>query len=158
MDEKMKKIISDILLIDSDDIREVLESNNVLMQDIDDWLEKTSTPQVRTGLEWVDTIDDACDKRYSEEYAHGEYCHEQSFKWGFQEGVDWLERQGENSVRWNKNTDGNKPQKNHSVLMKTTHGIAEGEWKGDDSWIQYRWSSSIKDSDVLFWIELSDLG
>ena len=57
------------------------------------WLEKQSTPQVRTGLEWVNTIDDACDKRYSEEYAHGEYCHEQSFKWGFQEGVDWLEKQ-----------------------------------------------------------------
>jgi hypothetical protein len=59
------------------------------------WLEKQSMPQVRTGLEWVNTIDDACDKRYSEEYAHGEYCHEQSFKWGFQEGVDWLEQQGE---------------------------------------------------------------
>ena len=58
------------------------------------WLEKQSTPQVRTGLEWVNTIDDACDKRYAEEYAHGEYCHEQSFKWGFQEGVDWLEKQG----------------------------------------------------------------
>ena len=59
------------------------------------WLEKQVTPQVRTGIEWVDTIDDACDKRYSEEYAEGEYCHEQSFKWGFQEGVDWLEKQGE---------------------------------------------------------------
>ena len=23
-------------------------------------------------------------------YDTGEYCHEQSFKWGFQEGVDWL--------------------------------------------------------------------
>lgn len=59
------------------------------------WLEKQSTPQVRTGLEWLNTIDDACDKRYAEEYAHGEYCHEQSFKWGFQEGIDWLEKQGE---------------------------------------------------------------
>jgi len=39
-DEKMKKIISDILLIDSDDIREILDSNDVLMQDIDAWLEK----------------------------------------------------------------------------------------------------------------------
>lgn len=58
------------------------------------WLEKQGEPQVRTGIEWVNTIDDACDKRYSEEYAHGEYCHEQSFKWGFQEGVDWLEKQG----------------------------------------------------------------
>ena len=75
----------------------------------------------------------------------------------YESWIDWLEKQGEPSVRWNENTDGNKPQKNHSVLIKTTHGIAEGEWKGDDSWIQYRWSSSIKDSDVLFWIELSDL-
>ena len=24
------------------------------------WLKKQSTPQVRTGLEWVNTIDDAC--------------------------------------------------------------------------------------------------
>ena len=39
-DERIRKIISDILLIDSDDIREILESNNVLMQDIDAWLEK----------------------------------------------------------------------------------------------------------------------
>ena len=52
------------------------------------WLEKQVTPQVRTGIEWVNKIDDACDNRYLEEYAHGEYCHEQSFKWGFQEGVD----------------------------------------------------------------------
>jgi GNAT superfamily N-acetyltransferase len=58
------------------------------------WLEKQSTLQVRTGLEWINTVDDACDKRYSEEYAHGEYCHEQSFKWGFQEGVEWFEEQG----------------------------------------------------------------
>jgi ribosome assembly protein YihI (activator of Der GTPase) len=43
----------------------------------------------------VNAIDDACNKRYSEEYSKGEYCHEQSFKWGFQEGVDWLEKQNE---------------------------------------------------------------
>ena len=62
------------------------------------WLEKQATPQLRTGPEWVNTIDDACDKRYSEEYAHGEYCHEQSFKWGFKEGVEWLEKQGEQKL------------------------------------------------------------
>lgn len=39
-DEKMRKIISDILLIDSDEIRKILDANNVLMQDIDSWLEK----------------------------------------------------------------------------------------------------------------------
>ena len=26
---------------------------------------------------------------YNEEYSTGEYCHEQSFKWGFQEGFDF---------------------------------------------------------------------
>ena len=29
------------------------------------------------------------EKRYEEEYSKGEYCHEQSFKWGFQEGYDY---------------------------------------------------------------------
>lgn len=40
--------------------------------------------------------------------------------------------------------------------MKTTHGIAEGEWKGE-CWFQYRWAGIVRDSDVLFWIEFSDL-
>ena len=71
--------------------------NNVSTSSMLAWLEKQGEPQVRTGIEWVNTIDDACDKRYSEEYAEGEYCHEQSFKWGFQEGVDWLEKQGNNA-------------------------------------------------------------
>ena len=26
---------------------------------------------------------------YNEEYSTGEFCHEQSFKWGFQEGFDF---------------------------------------------------------------------
>ena len=29
------------------------------------------------------------EKRYEEKYSKGEYCHEQSFKWGFQEGYDY---------------------------------------------------------------------
>ena len=62
------------------------------------WLKKQGTPQVRTDIEWVNAIDDACNKRYSEEYSKGEYCHEQSFKWGFQEGVDWLEKQNEQKI------------------------------------------------------------
>ena len=68
----------------------------------------------------------------------------------------WLEKQGDSPIKWNKNTGGNKPQENYSVLMKTTHGIAEGEWKGE-FWFQYRWAGIIKDSEVLSWIELSDL-
>lgn len=67
-----------------------------------------------------------------------------------------LEKQGEPSIKWNKNTEGNKPQINHSVLMKTTHGIAEGEWQGE-YWHQYRWAGIVRDSDVLSWVELSDL-
>ena len=68
----------------------------------------------------------------------------------------WIEKQGEPSIKWNKNTEGNKPQVNHSVLMKTTYGIAEGEWDGE-CWLQYRWSSRMKDNNILSWIELSDL-
>lgn len=68
----------------------------------------------------------------------------------------WLENQGEPSIKWNKNTEGNKPQVNHTVLMKTIHGIAEGEWIGE-GWLQYRWAGIVRDSDVLSWIEFSDL-
>ena len=70
--------------------------------------------------------------------------------------IVWLEKQGNSPIKWNKNTEGNKPQANHSVLMKTTHGIAEGEWKGE-GWLQYRWAGIVRDSDVLSWMELSDL-
>lgn len=70
--------------------------------------------------------------------------------------IAWLEKQGSSSVKWQKNTPDNKPATNHSVLMKTTHGIAEGYFVGS-LWFQFRWSSNIKDSDVLAWMELSDL-
>lgn len=29
---------------------------------------------------------------YKKDYSTGEYCHEQSFKWGFQEGVNFAEK------------------------------------------------------------------
>jgi len=55
-DEKIRKVISDILLIDSDEIREILDANNVLMQDIDAWLEKQgekkSTDKIQFGKEY----------------------------------------------------------------------------------------------------------
>lgn len=70
--------------------------------------------------------------------------------------IAWLEKQGSISVKWQKNTPHNKPAINHSVLMRTTQGIAEGEWQGED-WFQYRWSWTLKESDVLAWMELSDL-
>lgn len=60
------------------------------------------------------------------------------------------------NCKWKKNSDENKPMVNHSVLIKSTYGIAEGEWNGEQ-WIQYRWKSMIKDIDVKAWMELNDL-
>ena len=70
--------------------------------------------------------------------------------------IAWLEKQGSSSVKWQKNTLYNKPAINHSVLMNTIQGIAEGEWQGEH-WFQYRWSWTLKDNDVSAWMELSDL-
>ena len=77
----------------------------------------------------------------------------EGFHLGYKAG---LEKQGDSPVKWNKNNEGNKPQVNHSILMKTTQGIAEGEWKGE-YWEQYRWAGIVRDSDVLSWMELSSL-
>jgi len=75
----------------------------------------------------------------------------------------WLEKQGEQKrldfpyvTGWRENRLDNKPQTKHSVLMLTTHGVAEGEWLGKE-WCQYRWSCKVKDADVLYWLHLSDL-
>ena len=40
----------------------------------------------------VEEMNDACDKEYNENYSHGGYCHEQSFRFGFQEGVEFAEK------------------------------------------------------------------
>lgn len=37
-----------------------------------------------------DELFEAIDKEYNENYFNGEYCHKQSFSWGFQEGVNWI--------------------------------------------------------------------
>ena len=39
-----------------------------------------------------DTMYNESEKVYKEQYSTGEYCHEQSFKWGFQEGYDYAVR------------------------------------------------------------------
>ena len=57
---------------------------------------------------------------------------------------------------WRQNKENNKPAIKHSVLMFTTHGIAEGEWVGNE-WVQYRWSCKVKDTEVLYWMHLEDL-
>ncbi len=36
-----------------------------------------------------ETMYNESERVYNEEYSTGEYCHEQSFKWGFQEGFDF---------------------------------------------------------------------
>ena len=36
-----------------------------------------------------ETMYNESERIYNEEYSTGEYCHEQSFKWGFQEGFDF---------------------------------------------------------------------
>ena len=38
-----------------------------------------------------ETMYNESERVYNEEYSTGEYCHEQSFKWGFQEGSKWTE-------------------------------------------------------------------
>ena len=73
------------------------------------------------------------------------------------EMIAWLEKQGNATIKWNKNTKDNKPQFNHSVLMLTKSGISEGEWRGGNQWLQYRWSGIVRDSDVTGWMELSVL-
>lgn len=81
----------------------------------------------------------------------------------FGKWLDYLEKQKEQKhidypyvPGWRKNRDGNKPELKHSVLMLTTHGVAEGEWLGE-KWCQYRWSCELKDNEILYWIHLSDL-
>ena len=40
---------------------------------------------------------------YNEEYSTGEYCHEQSFKWGFREGFDFAKNvMIERACKWIK--------------------------------------------------------
>ena len=114
-DEKMKRIISDILLIDNDDIREILESNDVLMQDIDAWLEKQGnkdkliqelgeykvkyTQEVlekymnkkddeRLRKTTIDFLKEFADKGYENAV----------------ECIDWLEKQGETSHQLEENS------------------------------------------------------
>ena len=77
--------------------------------------------------------------------------------------ISYLEKQKEQKPidypylpGWRKNHDNNKPELKRSVLMLTTHGVAEGEWLGE-KWCQYRWSCELKDGEVLYWIHLSDL-
>lgn len=77
--------------------------------------------------------------------------------------IAWLEKQDEKKHSdypyipgWRENRPDNKPKIKHSIFMLTTHGVAEGEWLGEE-WCQYRWSCKVKDEDVLYWLHPSDL-
>lgn len=104
---------------------------------------------------------------YSEGYADGDDCRKDAIETLLKDVKYQLSLQKElDRMRyckdypyvpgWRLNKENNKPEIKHSVLMLTTHGIAEGEWDGNE-WIQYRWSCKNKDAEVLYWIHLEDL-
>ena len=70
--------------------------------------------------------------------------------------MSFLDRLKQKQNIWFRNTKESKPAISHSVIMMTAHGISEGEWTGD-IWLQYRWSSKLKDEEVLLWTECSSL-
>ncbi len=72
-DERMRKIISDILLTDSDEIREILDANNVLMQDIDTWLEKQGEKNLATDFSDLRTWKYIVDAVWTEKEGMGQY-------------------------------------------------------------------------------------
>ena len=39
----------------------------------------------------IEQMFDACEKEYNN-YSTGQYCHDASFKWGFQEGAEWMQK------------------------------------------------------------------
>lgn len=137
-DEVIRK---EIILFIQDDVDEI---NLKVRGDYDDRDEDDIAHQnwCKKAISWLENIPYTIDHEKRE-----------GFYLGYKAA---LEKQGDSPIKWNKNTEDCKPKVNHSVLMKTTQGIAEGEWKGE-YWEQYRWAGIIKDSDVLSWIELSDL-
>ena len=115
-DEKIRKIISDILLIDSDEIREILDANNVLMQDIDAWFEKQGQTFTKKDVEiaYLKGVDDTkheldkqCEKKPVEWREDDERIRRVFRGWiytrpdSFFDGISkekmlaWLEKQGE---------------------------------------------------------------
>ena len=46
----------------------------------------------------IEQMFDAFEKKYNNNYSTGQYCHDASFKWGFQEGAEWMQRKMINKV------------------------------------------------------------
>lgn len=57
---------------------------------------------------------DKSDEVYQKDYSTGEYCHEQSFKWGFQEGYE----QTEKDLGWHS-VDESLPPIDEEVIVLT---------------------------------------
>ena len=72
---------------------------------------------------------------YKKDYSTGEYCHEQSFKWGFQEGVKFAEK---TLTKWHKpdeipSLDKFNMAKN--IIIKDEYGFFIGYYNHDlKSW------------------------
>ena len=64
------------------------------------------------------------EKVYKEQYSTGEYCHEQSFKWGFQEGYDCAVRLLKDSnlekfvAKVKETHQGNEHEKDYLALVE----------------------------------------
>ena len=123
------------------------------------WLKKQGTPQVRTDIEWVNAIDDACNKRYSEEYSKGEYCHEQSFKWGFQEGVDWLEKQSEQKTIDDEELSRLATTKAYDAYPISKTNMYNNEWNAKRVGYYQGYEQALKDNKfkkTIDWGEFDD--
>ena len=48
----------------------------------------------------VEQMHAAASEEYKKNYSTGEYCHEQSFLWGFQEGVEFMKSEDNAPVGW----------------------------------------------------------
>jgi len=147
-DERIKKALSDILLIDSDEIREILDSNNLLMQDIDSWLKNQGKQKSIYDLTQQEAMDIAVAK-----------CFEQ----GEQKPVEW-HREDEQNLnaclgyipdeflrRWLQDaihTRYDKPaewsEENETVLNNLIYALANDRIGNDrDEYVS--WLKSLKD-------------
>lgn len=81
-----------------------------------------------------ETMYNESEKVYKEQYSTGEYCHEQSFKWGFQEGYDC-------AVRLLKDSHLEKTQKVKESEFKYKIGdvirVQPSEWWYDNGETNY---------------------
>ena len=141
-------ILDDIFpeLAGSEDEQIRKELTKHLKEGVEGYMPAGDSSDYRRWLDWLEKQGESYTKRDVDD----------AWLKGMCEAKRELDKQSDSPIKWNKNTKDCKPKVSHSVLMKTTHGIAEGEWQGE-YWHQYRWAGIVRDTDVLSWIELSDL-